>query len=172
MGSPLLPPLLWPSPAPPPCPGGSPLAWPPLSVPTPPALAWQIAGPGHTAPWLTQGWPHGGPTYLSERKPGVGVVGTSLRPLVLSRLRPGCAWRGRFLPLPAPQSREVLAKSVLRVCMMPTSTWFRMVQEAFRGRATQGSDMNMHLASPSSSDSWHPTAGTVQSLREGFSFNW
>lgn len=116
MGSPLLPLLLWPSPAPPPCPGGSPLAWPPLSVPTPPALAWQTAGSGHIAPWLTQGWPHGGPTYLSERKPGVGVVGTSLRPLVLSQLRPGCAWRGRFLPLPAPQSprdvNEVRAESL------------------------------------------------------------
>lgn len=111
-GCPLLLPLLWPSPAPPPCPGG----WLPLSVPTPPAPAWQTAGPGHTAPWLTQGWPHGGLTYLSERKPGVGVVGTSLRPLVLSRLRPGCAWRGRFLPLPAPQSlrgvSEVRAESL------------------------------------------------------------
>lgn len=74
-----------------------------------------------------------------------------------------------FLPL-SPQ--EMLAKSVLRVCTIPASTWFLMVQEALQGRATQGSEMNMHLASPSSSDSWHPTAGTVQSLREGFSFNW
>lgn len=78
--------------------------WPPLSIPTPPALAWKRAGPGRTAPWLTQGRPHGGPTYLSERKPGVGAVGPSLRPLVLFHLRPGRAWRGRFLPLSAPQS--------------------------------------------------------------------
>lgn len=74
-----------------------------------------------------------------------------------------------FLPA-SPQ--EVLVKSVLTVCTIPASTWFWMVQKALQGRATQGSEMNMHLASPSSSDSWHPTAGTVQSLREGLSFNW
>lgn len=132
-GCPLLLPLLWqPSPAPP-CPG-----WLPLSVPTPPALAWQTAGPG-AKPWLTQGWPHGGQRTSVRGSQVWEWVGTSLRPLVLSRLSLAGSLE-REVPAPSCPSvprgvSEVRAESLHDADIHLV----RMVQEAFRGRATQGS---------------------------------